>query len=113
MNYIAKTSNLSWEFDEGMDCLINIRHYIKEINISLAPTESNKNCRDEQFWSDNFSLQNLQQTYFIHELKNTLHNYCAKVAFTFSTKTSTEIIRHYYTVTMTPDNTDRTTQSSK
>ena len=113
MNYNTKTSNLSWEFDEGMDCLINIRHYIKEINISLAPIESNKNCSDEQFWSYNFSLQNLQQTYFILEIKNTLDNYCANVAFTFSTKTSTKITRHYYTVTMIPDNTDRTTQSSK
>lgn len=111
MNYTVSNSNLTWELDEGMECLINIRHYIKEINISLV--ESDKDCGGKEFWTYTFSLQNLQQTYYIIELNKTHNYYCAKVEFTFSTKTSTNIIRRNYIVNMIPDSTDVTTHSSK
>ena len=94
-----------------MDCLINIRHYIKEINISLV--ESNKDCGGEAFWTYTFSLQNLQQLYYIIELNKTSYHYCAKVEFTFSTKTSTKTTRRDYTVNMVQDSTPGTTHSSK
>ena len=99
--------DISWTLKDGMECLITIRKFIRDITFYLKPTSGIENCPDvSDYPSKGTSLQELNKTNLELKLDNTTNTltiYCVKVMFNLWSGSNTDQVYKYYLITIVND----------